>query len=114
MQYRRGLILVTAISFAIWVAASASISCFTASVVEGYEFAPDSRLGGCDSIFTSALRALTGDTYRKPFYDIIYDPNFSFLWLFGTVFAVWFMARKLRPQRQIVNSTDNSSAATRL
>lgn len=93
-QYHHGVPFVVAISFAVWLGLNASTTCFSAIIVEGYDIPPDARLGGCDSIFTRALRTLTGDTERKPFYDIIYNVNFSFVWVFGIVFAVWYLWRR--------------------
>jgi hypothetical protein len=60
----------------------------------GYQPPPDARSGGCDTIFTGALRTLTGNTDKKPFYDAIYDTNFSFLWMLGITFAIWYVARR--------------------
>jgi len=108
MPYRHGLILVTAISFGLWLAASSTQSCFFAMIVEGAEISPDARLGGCDSAFTAGLRTLAGDMYRKPFYDVIYDVNFSFLWLFGIAFAAWFLVHKLYLQRQTISHTGSA------
>jgi len=99
-QFHHGMPVVVAVSFVSWLGLNASTTCFIADIVEGHEIPPDERLGGCDSIFTSTLRTLTGDTERKPFYDILYDVNFSFLWLLGAVFAAWYLLRRhlLRPQ----------------
>lgn len=94
-QYRHGLILVGAVSVGLWIAVSATNFCFSALIAEGAEIPPDARLGGCDNALTAGLRTLAGDMYRKPFYDIIYDVNFSFLWLLGVALAAWLVARKL-------------------
>lgn len=76
-EYRHGVPLVTAISFGSWLVLSLFTSCFSAMIA--YPLPPDTRTGGCDNAFTSALRTLTGDTERKPFYDVIYDVNLSYL-----------------------------------
>lgn len=101
----RGLPFVVAVSFAIWLGLSASTTCFSALIAEGHEIPADARLGGCDSIFTSALRTIAGNTERKPFYDVFYDVNFSFIWVFGVVFGAWYLWR-----RQSLHSTQKSTA----
>ncbi|MEW6603902.1 MAG: hypothetical protein AB1351_04345 [Thermoproteota archaeon] len=94
-QRWRGLVVVATISFALWVVAGASTTCFSVSILEGAEIPPDARLGGCDSAFTAGLRILAGDMDRKPFYDVVYGVNFSFLWFFGMALAGWLFTRRL-------------------
>lgn len=105
VRYDRGLPLVAAVSFAIWLGLSSSTTCFSALIAEGYEIPADARLGGCDSIFTGALRSVAGDTERKPVYDVIYDVNFSFIWVFGMIFGAWYLWR-----RQSLQSVKKSTA----
>jgi hypothetical protein len=99
-QYHHGIPFVVAVSFALWVVSQSGYSCYSISVSVDYKVRPDDRLGGCDSYLTGALRAFAGDTYRKPFYDAIYDTGIAFTWLFGIVFTVWYLARLSLLQRQ--------------
>ena len=92
-QYHHGIPFVVAVAFVSWLASGFNTYCFVIDYAPGYQPPPDARSGGCDSAFTSALRTLTGNMERKPFYDVIYDPGFSFLWMLGITFALWYAVR---------------------
>lgn len=44
-EYHHGMLLVTAVSFAVWLGLNASTTCFSALIAEGYDIPPDARLG---------------------------------------------------------------------
>lgn len=94
-QYHHGIPFVVAVSFVSWLASSFNTECFIVDYGPGYQPPPDARSGGCDTVFTKALRTLTGNNmYREPSYDAIYDPYFSFLWMLGIAFAAWYVVRR--------------------
>ncbi len=93
-QLHHGIPFVVAVSFVSWLASSFNAECFTLDYGPRYKPPPDTRSGGCDTVFTSVLRTLTGNMYRQPFYDIIYDPYFSFLWMLGIAFVTWYVVRR--------------------
>jgi hypothetical protein len=97
-QYKYGLPFVATVSFFAWLVLNVFSICFNALYAD--QPPPDARIGGCDNYFTLGLRALVGDQFRKPVYDLIYDVNFSFIWLFGIIFAAWYFARSLVLRQQ--------------
>jgi hypothetical protein len=103
-QYHHGIPFVVAVSFVSWLASGFNYSCFSYSIAPDYVPQPDDRFGGCDTYFTGALRTLGGDTDRKPFYDVVYDTNFSIIWLFGIAFIAWYLARRSLLQRSMTGS----------